>query len=319
MAHELATNLDGRIAMAYVGETPWHGLGQQLTPESPIEVWMEEAGFNYEIMGGEVMAAMPDGQNMITMPSRKLLYRDDTRTPLAIVSDKYKVVQPAEVMEFFRDLTEDHGWQLETAGVLFGGAKYWALARTGNETRIMGQDQVGDFMLLATACDGTMRTLAKRTSVRVVCNNTLSIAQHGEGFRVSHSSVFDPLKVKQELKLIDGWKEFENNALMLAERKVTNLEAIDYVVKIFGDPAKPVDQQSSINTIAKVLKLYDGQGKGSEFKSAKGTAWGLVNGVTEYLDWHKGNSQDRRLDSAWFGKASDLKERAFVEALKMAA
>jgi phage/plasmid-like protein (TIGR03299 family) len=318
MAHELSVMADGRTSMAYVGETPWHGLGQSLTPNSPIDVWMQEAGFDYEIHGGEVSTATPSGQNIV-MPSRKLLYRSDTCEPLSIVSDKYKVVQPAEVMEFFRDLTEEHGWQLETAGILFGGAKYWALAKTGNETRIMGQDAVGDYMMLATACDGTMRTLAKRTSVRVVCNNTLSIAQHGEGFRVSHSSVFDPMKVKQELQLIDGWKEFENNALMLAERKVTNMEAIDYVVKIFGDATKPVDQQSSINTIAKVLKLYDGQGKGSELKAAKGTAWGLVNSVTEYVDWHKGDSQSRRLDAAWFGKASDLKERAFVEALKLAA
>lgn len=319
MAHELYTNADGRASMAYVGETPWHGLGQALTPESSIGVWMHEAGFNYEIAGGEVMTAMPDGQNMIVMPSRRLLYRNDTHVPLAIVSDKYKVVQPAEVMEFFRDLTEEHGWQLETAGVLFNGAKYWALAKTGSEIRITGQDQVGDYMLLATACDGTMRTLAKRTSVRVVCNNTLSIAQRGEGFRVSHSSVFDPLKAKHELKLIDGWKEFEDNILMLAERRVSSLEAIDYVVNIFGDSSKPVDQQSSINTIAKVLKLYDGDAKGSDLKSAKGTAWGLVNAVTEYCDWHKGDSQDRRLDAAWFGKTADLKERAFGEALKLAA
>lgn len=317
MAHELYTNADGRTSIAYVGETPWHGLGQALTPASPIEVWMREAGFNYSIIGSPVEFDTASGKG--SMPGRQVLYRSDTEDALSIVSDKYKVVQPAEVMEFFRDLTEEYGWQLETAGVLFNGAKYWALAKTGNDMRVMGQDQVGDYMMLATSCDGTMRTLAKRTSVRVVCNNTLSIAQRGEGFRVSHSSIFDPLKVKHELKLIDGWKEFENNVRQLAERRVSSLEAIDYVVRIFGDPSKPVDQQSSINTIAKVLKLYDGDAKGSGLKSAKGTAWGLVNAITEYCDWHKGDSQDRRLDAAWFGKTADLKERAFTEALKLAA
>ena len=319
MAHELSTMADGRTAMAYVGTTPWHGLGQELTPNSPLDVWLKEAGLNYEIHGGEVMAAMPDGQNIITMPSRKLLYRSDTREALSIVSDKYQVVQPAEVMEFFRDLTEEHGWQMETAGVLFNGAKYWALARTGQELRVMGQDQVDDYMLLATSCDGTMRTLAKRTSVRVVCNNTLSIAQGGEGIRVSHSSVFQPEKIKQELELVTGWKVFEDQVQQLAERKVTNMEAINYIVSLLGDPAKPIEEQKSVQTMAQVLQLFDGRGKGAELRSAKGTAWGLVNAVTEYVDWHKGNDLSRRLDSAWFGKASELKEKAFDLALKLAA
>lgn len=319
MAHELSTMADGRTAMAYVGATPWHGLGSQLSPNSPLDVWLKEAGLNYEIHGGEVMAAMPDGQNIITMPSRKLLYRSDTREPLSIVSDKYRVVQPVEVMEFFRDLTEEHGWQMETAGVLFNGAKYWALARTGQELRVMGQDQVDDYMLLATSCDGTMRTLAKRTSVRVVCSNTLSIAQGGEGIRVSHSSVFQPEKIKQELELVTGWKVFEDQVQQLAERKVTNMEAINYIVSLLGDPAKPIEEQKSVQTMAQVLQLFDGRGKGAELRSSKGTAWGLVNAVSEYLDWYKGTNVDRRLDSAWFGKGADLKEQAFNLALKLAA
>jgi hypothetical protein len=32
MAHQIEQ-------MAYVGQTPWHGLGNQLSPNQPIEVW----------------------------------------------------------------------------------------------------------------------------------------------------------------------------------------------------------------------------------------------------------------------------------------
>jgi hypothetical protein len=31
--------------MAYVGETPWHQLGNVLPPKQPIEVWAEKAGW----------------------------------------------------------------------------------------------------------------------------------------------------------------------------------------------------------------------------------------------------------------------------------
>ena len=36
--------------MAYVGETPWHGLGNELTPQQPIEVWAEQSGMSFQIL-----------------------------------------------------------------------------------------------------------------------------------------------------------------------------------------------------------------------------------------------------------------------------
>lgn len=322
MAHEIATTADGRNAMAYAGEEPWHGLGQKLTPNSPLEVWAKEAGLDFHINEADVEFSAGKDVDMQVFPSRKVLYRNDTNAPLSVVGSRYKVVQPLEVLEFFRNLTEKHNWQLETAGVLFGGAKYWALARTGNEVRIMGQDVLQDFVLLATACDGTLRTIAKRTSVRVVCNNTLSMSLKNKnelGVRVSHSSVFDSNAVQGELGLTESWNEFTDKVEALAARKVTNREAVDFVIKLFGDSTKPIDQQPAIQTIAKVLQLFDGNGRGADLMSAKSTAWGLVNATTEYVDWHKGKDQSRRLDNAWFLGGADLKERAFNQALELLA
>jgi hypothetical protein len=60
-----------------------------------------------------------------------------------------------EILEFYRDLTEQSGFELETAGVLKGGKKFWALARTGQTLK--GKDVSNGYILLATACDGTWR------------------------------------------------------------------------------------------------------------------------------------------------------------------
>src|SRR3546814_20756798 len=113
---------------------------------------------------------------MSAFPEQKVLYRSDTKAPLAVVSKRFQVVQPGEILEFYRDLTEVGGFELETAGVLRGGRKFWALARTGQSVSLKGRDRVDGYLLLATACDGTLATTAQFTSVRVVCNNTLSIA-----------------------------------------------------------------------------------------------------------------------------------------------
>jgi phage/plasmid-like protein (TIGR03299 family) len=319
MAHELFMNEEGQASMAYVGAAPWHGLGQQLTENSTLEVWAKQAGMGYFIGETPVEYSVNDQHNVYT--GKKVLFRNDTGVALSVVSDRYKVVQPLEVLEFFRNLTEQHGWQLETAGVLYQGQKYWALAKTGNEARIMGQDLLKGYVLLATSCDGTLRTMAKRTSVRVVCNNTLTYAAANKEpeIRISHASTFNASAVQNELGVGDSWHEFAQHAEELAKRKVTNQEAVSYVLGLFGDPMLPLDQQPAINTIAKVLQLFDGNGKGSDLVSARGTAWGLVNATTEYIDHWKGKDQSRRLDNAWFLKGSDFKQQAFNTALELIA
>lgn len=319
MAHELNINADGTANMAYVGETPWHGLGQQLTENSPIEVWAKQAGMDYFIEEAPVEYSVNDQHNVYT--GKKVLFRNDSGVALSVVSDRYKVVQPLEVLEFFRNLTEQHGWQLETAGVLYQGQKYWALARTGSEVRVMGQDLLKGYVLLATSCDGTLRTLAKRTAIRVVCNNTLSYAAGNAEpeIRVSHSSKFDATAVQNELGIGDAWEEFASNAAELAKRKVTNQEAVHYVLSLFGDVTKPIEQQTSINTIAKVLQLFDGRGKGSDLASARGTAWGLQNAASEYVLWHKGRDASRRMDNGWFGKGDQLITESYTKALELIA
>ena len=47
MAHQIEQ-------IAYVGETPWHGLGNQLSPHQPIEVWAEQAGMDWRIESSDV-------------------------------------------------------------------------------------------------------------------------------------------------------------------------------------------------------------------------------------------------------------------------
>ncbi|ONX63799.1 hypothetical protein A8F17_12360, partial [Burkholderia cenocepacia] len=66
--------------------------------------------------------------------------------------------------------------------------------------------------------------------------------------------------------------------------------------------------------------LYGGHGKGSDLASASGTAWGLLNSVTEYVDHHRrARSDDHRIDAAWFGAGATLKQRAWDEAMKLVA
>lgn len=110
--------------MAYVGATPWHGLGQRLESGASIDEWLAAAGMNFTVERSPVLFAHGMlKMDITTWGEKHVLYRDDTLAPLGVVSDSYQIVQPAQVLEFFRDLTAEAGFTLETAGVLFGGRR----------------------------------------------------------------------------------------------------------------------------------------------------------------------------------------------------
>ena len=335
--------------MAYVGDTPWHGLGNQLTQNQPIEVWAQQAGMDWRIESSDVsyMAQNARGQSII-MPyeEQRVLYRSDTHAPLSVVSQRYQEVQPMEILEFYRDLTEQSGFELETAGVLKGGKKFWALARTGQSTALKGKDVSNGYILLATACDGTLATTAQFTNIRVVCNNTLAIALRGQSssagvVKVPHSTKFDADKVKQQLGIsVRAWDEHMYEMKQLTQRKVTQGEAAAYFDAVFNNTSMSVaDQEENIiqfyrniatptpakeksepngRAMTKVMDMFNGQGRGAELSSAKDTAYGLLCSITEFADHERrAMSTDHRLDSAWFGAGAALKQRGLEQALRL--
>lgn len=314
--------------MAYAGAEPWHGLGNKLAPNQPIELWAERAGMNWRIEEAEVRFVAAGNRSLGSIhafPEQKVLYRSDTKAPLSVVSARYQVVQPSEILEFYRDLTEVGGFQLETAGVLKEGRKLWALARTGQRATLKGKDEVNGYLLLATACDGTLATTAQFTSVRVVCNNTLQIAlgDSASAVKVPHRSQFDAQAVKRQLGIaISSWDAFIARTKALAERKVSDSAAEAFLRRVltYSTPNASDRDTLAVNerAIKAVGQLYAGRGKGADLASASGTAWGLLNSVTEYVDhFRRARSDDHRRDAAWFGQGAAIKQKAWDEALKL--
>lgn len=325
MAHELNT-VNGKTAMAYVGETPWHGLGQALTPDASIDTWTKEAGFDWEVKKGAITYEVRDEEDapvrLQKVPNRWALYRSDTGEPLSVMSSNYQITQPREVMDFFRELTEAGGFKMETAGMLRNGSTYWALAKADDSFDVGGGDRVLPYLLLATSCDGTLSNTAQFTTVRVVCNNTLSLAVgNATGqLRVPHSTRFDPVRFKTELGLVGGsWDQFKKDAKSLSKRKVSKDEAAKFFLDVFYGDDNEIDVEDMIKrpALEMVTRIYL-NGIGQNVKTAEGTAWGLLNAITRYADHEKkATSTDTRLQSAWFGSGARLKKSALTAAMAM--
>ncbi|HEH9439292.1 TPA: DUF932 domain-containing protein [Aeromonas sobria] len=315
MAHLIDT-------MAYTGQTPWHGLGNVLPPQQSLDIWQQAAGMDWTIEQSDVLYNVTsDALHIRPFAMSKVLYRSDTLAPLSVVSKRYNVVQPHEVLHFYQDLVQAGGFELETAGVLKGGKKLWALAKTGQNMKLNGGDTVKSYLLLATSCDGTLCTTAQFTSLRVVCNNTLQMALNdkADAIKVPHSTKFNPKYVKEVLGLgLANWDLFQRNIHELSHRSVSPAEAILFFSDLINDPTDDDGNIVLSRPTKKLQELYQGAGMGSDLTSAQNTAWGLVNAVTEYVDHHRrARSQDNRLDSAWFGQGAQLKYHALEQALTL--
>ena len=210
--------------------------------------------------------------------------------------------------------------------MLKGGRKFWALARTGQDFTLKGKDLVNSYILLATSCDGTLATTATPTTVRVVCNNTLTVSLNGApmAIKVPHSTKFNPDVVKRDLGIaVSQCDDFKYQMNLLSQRKVRWKEAMGYFMGVMcqldGEVLVP-EKLPNERALRVVQDLYDGRGRGSELESASGTAWGLLSAVTEFVDHHKqARSNDNRLDSAWFGQGAQIKQRALDTALQLVA
>lgn len=320
MAHEIDTS-NNRNNMAFVGRTPWHGLGSKLPVGADIETWRTAAGLAWEVQ--ETESLFVDQGVTHPFPDTKVLLRSDTRAPLSIVSKWYNTVQPAEVLGFFDDLVKAGGFELETAGVLRGGKRIWALASVGEAAKVVDGDMVKPYLLLGTSYDASMATTAQFTSVRVVCNNTLSAAiGNGEQrVKIPHLSKFDAKAVRSQLTIaVSSWDEFLIQTRRMAATPLDAKAADAYLLDVFSVDVETLEAPKKAReskAFKRVLELFDGAAVGSEMVGQ--SLWGAVNAVTEYVDHERGKARESALDAAWFGEGTRLKDRAFTVARELIA
>lgn len=319
-------------SMAYVGATPWHGLGNRIEEDISLEEFQKKAGLDWTVSKRPVLFQAPDhertefgGVKLATFKDRFVLARDSDNKPFAVVSDRYKPVQPKEIFGFFDDLLRMHNMKMHTAGALLDGGRIWCLAQTGDAHKVLGVDRVDSYLLLSTSYDLTLSTLAQFTSVRVVCNNTLQQALRESSGRVTmpHIKDFNAAHIKDQLGIgREQWSAFTGALDALAKIKLDANKASAVMDKVFDIPDDPEKRMTCSDRLhaQNVIDMFRQQRFiGADI--AGQTAWGLMNSLTEYVDWKKRarGGQASRLNNAWFGEGAKLKQTAMNELLELAA
>lgn len=331
MSHEISI-LNGVAELAFLASEGacWHGIGNPVDDNADRDAWMNAANIsNWHIAQCKSTFIDPNGV-IRRVPGQIQLVRSDNFTHLGTVTESFKVHQPQDVTNWMFDLAQHLGCTMSTMGVLFDGKKFWCQMNTNEAVAIGGIDRVEGRILVAVPNTGKEGTVISQTTTRVVCNNTLRQAQRDgcSMLKINHMNEFSPAEINEKLGIHD-MKEWASLADAMARVKMTDDATIDYLAKVFAiyeetelpeDVVEAAAEKKAIaadnRTVMNCFSLFKGEGVGSEMATAKGTLWGAVNSVTEYVD-HKRNCRtwDNKFDSAMFGSMANVKDTAWDEAL----
>jgi phage/plasmid-like protein (TIGR03299 family) len=305
--------------MMFVGETPWHGLGNKVDADIGVEDAIVSAGLDWEV-------GLKDLQTVDGVPvSHRATYRKSDGSILGVVGPRYTPLQNKDAFDWFQPFLDAGECGIHTAGSLHSGQKVWVLAQLNRDnSEIVRGDEVCKFILLSNSHDGTTAIRVGYTPIRVVCVNTLAMA-HGNAnsklIRIRHTRS-SKTNLEQVRDIMDNINvQFEATAeqfRFLASKNFKQADINRYVKVMLGiEGTVDADIKTRTrNIMDEILKLVEGPKQSAT--NVRGTWWAAYNGYNEYLNYNKGRTEDNRLDSLWFGQNGNDNIKALEKALEFA-
>lgn len=316
----------------------WHGLGTVIPGYASAAEAQRIAALDWRVDTEPAFVSVPGG--FAEAPGAMLTVRSDLVGPervLGIVGDRYSPIQNRDLFEFLDTLAGEGGAQIDTAGSLKGGRLVWALAKLPNAMKI-GADVVERYLLVSTSHDGSAAMQATITPIRVVCYNTLSAALRDSAstarsqmhkakagqpiapnrITIRHTSAArERIKTAQRV-LGNASASFERCAEVFghwARKPVSRPYVSAFLRAIVPDPRGSASSSRAENTRREIAELYRFRQIGADQPELRGTAYGLYNALTQYIDRERttranGRSiAEARLDSTWYGSGAALRQQ----------
>lgn len=316
MAHMIEM-INGKAQMAYTGEVPWHGLGTLVPADLTPAQMLEAAGLDWTV---EKIPAFAEVAGQKVAVGKSALVRNVDQSIIDVVSDDWNPIQNQEAFEFFNDFIGAGEMSMETAGSLRDGQIVWGLARVNDTFELFGGDRVDGYLLFTNFHKYGHSTDVRFTSVRAVCNNTVTAALSEKVqnmVKISHRKAFNGDEVKSVLGVAhDRLAQYKEAAAFLGSKRYTNENIVDYFKRVFPVSGNHDNKKKEMSRNAETALDVLVRQPGTEF--APGSWWQAFNAVTYMTDHVIGRNADNRLTSSWYGSNRNLKSKALETAIEMA-
>ena len=315
--------------MMYVGEVPWHRLGTALKNPATAAEAIHAASLDWEVVKRPLFfehgSTMQPVLNRFGVVRDDLLKRPGPMPVLGIVGAEYKPLQNRDAFQWFDPIVGEGKAIYHTAGALGDGERVWILAKLPDNIQVIGDDIAEKFLLLSNSHDGSSSVQVKFTPIRVVCQNTLTMAlNQGRGIRIPHNRNLAErlVSARDALGIIEKrFEEITTDFQRIAKTQINTDRLNLYLTKVFPTPSNPEDERamSRVQQARNESTRLFTEGMGNSQLPMRGTLWAAYNGIAEYVD-HAMNyrNADRRLDAIWFGSGYLSKARAFRIAIENA-
>lgn len=293
MSHNLDEMTPGTYAFVDTRDDAWHRLGTVIPQGTDVMSALDLAhltGWNVRKLPITATEITENGVSVVEIPERFATVRTNPLTgsiePLGVVGNRYTVFQNEQTAEFLETLIDVSGHEIETAGSLDGGRSVFASVRMPEAIQVAKADVADIYLIVRTSHDGSSPLTVFLSSIRPVCQNTLSLAlasaksefsiRHTQSLRGRVQEAREALEMS--FKYADA---FETEAEALLAQPMSGKEFDQFLNGWFGIEGDPEDvstrRQGQMDS---VRSLWNGS---PTLVEAKGTRYGAFQAVTEYL------------------------------------
>lgn len=325
--------------MFYFGERPWHTLGRPLGHPADVEEALAAGGLDWAVA---TVPIVPQGEPGSRIAHRVAVVRTDRAAGeagrvIGVVHPGFRPLQNRDGARIFDALLGQGNRVYHTGGYLKDGEVVWLLAKLPRDIRVRGNDVLETYLLFTNSHDGSVAIDMRLTTIRVVCQNTLSMALRGadarKAFKRGHDGRYDILKDEAR-----SFFQFAIERSAAAEALFKRLSVIRCSETAFGawleelmpDPAPPAragvsaavekgyeTRLASVRASrARIREIHGGGIPQQAIPAADPTWWGALNTVTAWVD-HVQDTDSDRYAHILFGSGDRMKAAALERVVEV--
>lgn len=321
-------------AMVYAGRKPWHGCGVEVPADADWRTIPDLDPIGYsdrELRPLQTFGFASGKPTLLDVPGSNAVVRVADDRVLAVVGDRYGLIQPRAVIEAMAELAGVAGATLTSAGFLKNGNVQWAQARVPGldftipiGARANPASVLVENLSMFNSFDGTLPFVAGGAATDIVCQNTYMHAL-GEAkksakrvFKVRHTAqaASGLASVTGEIKAMrDGFASFAEMATRLAETRMSTADFVAFTEALIPNPedANPAKAQAKRDQLLDAWSAAPGQ----RLDGKRETAWGAFSAVSFWTTWAAPSRASTPQDATaarWYGATlgdgADLADQA---------